>query len=589
MLKQGQAVQIDVRYTLVEILGRGEYGEVWKVINDQGFYSAAKILHHPIGGKEAEAELAALEIIKALNHPHLLKTTDYRVLKDTQRLMIIVELADSTLTQRLKACQAEGHTGIPLKELLRYLDQSAEAFDYLHARGIYHRDVKPQNILLLEGSVKVGDFGLVYSRKQSQKTSDAAGTPAYMAPEAWLGQHGPASDQYSLAMTYAHLRLGRLPVRGNSLAEVQQFHAKETPDLSALPAAEREVLLQALAKTPDGRFDNCQLFARTMHEALPGDPSNYDLEPIAGTLRVSTATMGSMPDVARTERPTSQTYPGTPKKPEKPWFRRPLVLAACIGAAVAVGCLLGIFTKRKPSPQPYVEAPAVPDDSSNTSTPPEPSTSPAERRDPVTGEKIVFLLIQPEDGKPFYCMQNKVWNGLYRNLAQHNGENWTNDGGLKNGENLGSGTDRDHLPVLRVTFAEAQKCAGWLKGRLPTAKELDRAAGYRPGHSPGRSIGGSTPAIKLVLQGPRDVFDPGDESLDHHIHDLAGNGREWTTDILNADKEEVAVLRGRSYTASRPLLFDDLEKWNQTPEKFCPTQRRDHASPYTGFRVVYDP
>src|SRR5262245_38162904 len=116
MLKQGQAVQIDVRYTLVEILGRGEFGEVSKVNNDQVFYSAAKILHHPIGGKEAEAELASLEIIKALNHPHLLKTLDYRVLKDTQQLMIIVELADCTLTQRLKACQAEGHTGIPLKE-----------------------------------------------------------------------------------------------------------------------------------------------------------------------------------------------------------------------------------------------------------------------------------------------------------------------------------------------------------------------------------------------------------------------------------------------------------------------------------------
>src|SRR5439155_25784851 len=139
------------------------------------------------------------------------------------------------LKQRLEECQEAGQPGIPLKELLEYMRQSARALDYLNTRKhtlgdregtIVHRDIKPENILLTKSDdVKVCDFGLAKMMEGSVSnvsTNSQGMTPYYAAPELLRKKLTRWTDQYSLAITYYHLRTGRLPIDTN-LPQIEQW------------------------------------------------------------------------------------------------------------------------------------------------------------------------------------------------------------------------------------------------------------------------------------------------------------------------------------------------------------------------------
>jgi hypothetical protein len=187
----------------------------------------------------------------------------------------------------------------------------------------------------------------------------------------------------------------------------------------------------------------------------------------------------------------------------------------------------------------------------------------------IDRQQAFFLLIRPEEGSPFYLMENKVSNGMFAGFAKKEGRaleksRWR-EGGLAWGRALG--VENDRFPVFRVTRPEAARFAGWLGGRLPTAKQLDQAAGRA--RDPGNRLG-----VGRWRQGPLEVIEDSEG-----IHDLTGNGREWTRDDLRAGKETVAVLRGRSYAASIGT---------RTQPDFEQTQYSSHASPFTSFRVVLE-
>ena len=203
------------QYEMVRMLGRGVFGEVWLARKrTSGIEKAIKIVTQPAEKEAAQRERRALELIKNLRHPYLLATEDFWV--SDHRLHIVMELADCTLRNRLDACREAGHPGIPEGELIGYIREAAEGLDFLHGKHVVHRDVKPDNILLLHGHAKVADFGLAW---QQDKTMGAmktfAGTPAYMAPEIWGKEGGPPSDLYALAVSYIELRQGHPPCKAS--------------------------------------------------------------------------------------------------------------------------------------------------------------------------------------------------------------------------------------------------------------------------------------------------------------------------------------------------------------------------------------
>jgi serine/threonine protein kinase len=252
-------------YKTLELLGQGSFAEVFRGEAPGGIPVAIKRISKPIDRKEAQRELQSLELIKKLRHPFLLATHSFWLAGD--RLFIVMELADGTLRDRLRKCHKEGLPGIPLDELVPYVGQASRAFDFLHGRDVLHRDIKPENLLLLEGFVKVGDFGLARGVMEAQHSVTGAGTPRYMAPEAWRGHTSRASDQYSLALTYLDLR-GHWPFAGQNMADILMAHLYSAPDLGPLPKAEQKVLRRALAKEPEQRYPSCGAFAHELHEAL---------------------------------------------------------------------------------------------------------------------------------------------------------------------------------------------------------------------------------------------------------------------------------------------------------------------------------
>lgn len=267
-------------YRLGKRLGGGQFGEVWRAEAPGGVEVAVKIISRPITHDDIQRELQALERIKNLRHVFLLQT--FAFWEQDERLFIVTELADGTLRDKLKECKAKGLEAVPVDELLTYFGSAAEGIDFLHANKLQHRDIKPENILFLGRYIKVGDFGLARSTQSVASQTGASGTPAYMAPEVWRNQVAMQSDQYSLAVTYAELRLGRRPFRGTSFADVMQDHLYNKPDLGPLSKAEQKVLLKALAKEPEKRYRTCVEFAKALREAV--HPSASERRPLSKLL-----------------------------------------------------------------------------------------------------------------------------------------------------------------------------------------------------------------------------------------------------------------------------------------------------------------
>jgi hypothetical protein len=263
-------------YQLIERLGSGGYGEVWKTTAPGGLTKAIKIVYGDMTSHRAEQEFKALGRIKEVRHPFLLSLERVEVIDG--QLLIVTELGDRSLLDRFDECRKAGQWGIPRDELLIYLRDAAEALDYMaETHGLQHLDIKPQNLLLVGGRIKVADFGLVKDLVGTSVTATGGATPLYASPEAFDGRVSRFSDQYSLALVYQEMLTGVRPFPGTTALQLAAQHTTGRPLLDPLPPPDRPVIGRALAKIPEHRFPTC----RALVDALfRGPPSPSPASPL---------------------------------------------------------------------------------------------------------------------------------------------------------------------------------------------------------------------------------------------------------------------------------------------------------------------
>src|ERR1700682_990249 len=150
-------------YRLIERLGGGGFGEVWKCEAPGGLLKAIKFVFGDLqeaseDGQRAEQELKALSRVKTVHHPYILSLERYDIIDG--QLIIVMELADRTIWDRFHERRGQGLPGIPRTELLNDLLETAEALDLMNIQyQLQHLDIKPQNIFLSHNHIKVADFG----------------------------------------------------------------------------------------------------------------------------------------------------------------------------------------------------------------------------------------------------------------------------------------------------------------------------------------------------------------------------------------------------------------------------------------------
>src|SRR5438067_3450989 len=202
--------------------------------------------------------------------------------------MIVMELADRNLWDRYRECRSQGQPGILRDELLRYMEETAEALDLMNNYyQIQHLDIKPQNLFLVFNHVKVGDFGLAKLLERERATVTGGVTPVYAAPETFEGYVSRFTDQYSLAIVFQELLTGTRPFTGTSTRQLLMQHLNGTPDLAALSPGDKPVIDRALAKKPDDRWPTCTELVRALRQAGPAGgpaPTNGSLPPAASPL-----------------------------------------------------------------------------------------------------------------------------------------------------------------------------------------------------------------------------------------------------------------------------------------------------------------
>ena len=244
-------------YTIRERIGAGGYGEVWKADAPGGLVKAIKFVYGRLDGERASRELKALSRIKEVRHPFLLSLERIEVIDG--QLVIVTELADASLMNRFEQCTAEGAPGIPRQELLVYMSDAADALDYMRQTfSLQHLDIKPENLLILSGRVKVADFGLVKDIHDVTVSLVGGLTPIYAAPEVFAGRPSLHSDQYSLAIVYQELLTGVLPFSGRDHAQLATQHQCSSPRLAPLPPDDQPIIARALARNPEDRFPSCR-------------------------------------------------------------------------------------------------------------------------------------------------------------------------------------------------------------------------------------------------------------------------------------------------------------------------------------------
>jgi serine/threonine protein kinase len=272
-------------YRVVSFLGKGSYGAVYRA--QQQSLNNRSIVIKVLQSTWAQSYIAEFRqeaaLLASVSHPYILPVYGYGMINARGRTSsayvpyLVLPYAESGSLADLYAKNGP----LPLRKVVTFVEEVADALAFAHERGVLHRDVKPANILLMGSHVMLADFGVasLISTETSHLKADWAGSPAFMAPEVWNFCPGRYSDQYALAVTCFQLLTGKLPWHDygqNGSHGWAHIHRSVAPRFLHeyrvdIPEAIDIVVQKALAKDPHDRYSSVKEFAADLREAIQND------------------------------------------------------------------------------------------------------------------------------------------------------------------------------------------------------------------------------------------------------------------------------------------------------------------------------
>jgi serine/threonine-protein kinase len=289
---------LDGRYLLEESLGSGGMGEVYRAHDEVlGRDVALKVLRSHYAGDEEFAERFRREARSAagLSHPIIVQIYDRGETDDGTSYIAMEYVPGGTLKEQI---ERRGTFGV--HEAAGAAIQIAEALEAAHERGVIHRDIKPQNVLVTpSGDMKVTDFGIARAASAVTNSASSAvfGTAGYISPEQALGEPvSPASDLYSLGVVLYEMLTGELPYTADNSIAVCMKHVTEPlrPPKTlnpAIPERMDALVARLLAKDPAYRYTSAAGLLTDLERVRDGLP------PVLG-VEATTQPLGNVPRAA---------------------------------------------------------------------------------------------------------------------------------------------------------------------------------------------------------------------------------------------------------------------------------------------------
>jgi serine/threonine protein kinase len=599
------------RYHILEPLGEGGMAIVYKAYDTRLESEVAvkvirieklspEILQRALKRFEREAKSLA-----KLAHPNIVNVLDYGEYNG-QPYLVMPYIPGGTLKQLLN--------GKPMnwQKAARLLIPIARALDYAHKRDIVHRDVKPSNILITEsGEPMLTDFGVAKIIDEEATldltgTSATVGTPEYMAPEqATSKTTDHRVDIYALGIVFYEMVAGRKPFQADTpLAILFKQASEPLPRLNmfvkGIPDQVERILVKALAKKPENRYQTMSEFARVLEDGAGGRTARIN-EP--------------------SDRGPQINLPNLPRK-----------VLINIGLAVLViglfailskplsGLSTQIFTTTTPGNAPtstYTSTPAHTKTPQVTNTPMATAIPELGIGSTMTGEDGATLVYVPageftmggdvnSDEKPihtvnldaFWIDQTEVTNKLFSSFViatgyqtdaekagwsyMFNNPDWVETNGADWQHPTGPGsnvTRKDQHPTINVSWNDATAYCEWVGRRLPTEAEWEKAA--RGTDARIYPWGNAAPNDTLLNYNNNigdttevDIYETGKNI--YGAYDMAGNVWEWVNDWysetyyqsspssnpLGPNLGEYRVLRGGAWNISSDYVRSASRNWD---------------------------
>jgi beta-lactam-binding protein with PASTA domain/tRNA A-37 threonylcarbamoyl transferase component Bud32 len=311
----------DGRYRILRKLGSGGMANVYLAEDEElGRRVAIKILNDRYANDELFIERFRREAksAAALSHPNIVSIYDRGQAEGTY--YIAMEVIEGRSLKELILTRGP----LPIAQAIAFTLEILDALRFAHRHGIIHRDVKPHNILIGGERLKVTDFGIARAgASQMTEAGSIMGTAQYLSPEQARGAPVTASsDLYSVGIVLYEVLTGKVPFTGDSAIEIAMKHLNELPKPPSkirpeIPEELDHVVLRALAKAPEDRYQTAEEFAEDLHRVEAGLPLSPETSDAATALLAAPgATIGGTTQVLPTD--ATHVAPPRPQAPRRP-------------------------------------------------------------------------------------------------------------------------------------------------------------------------------------------------------------------------------------------------------------------------------